>query len=106
MSRNRVKRIQKLLPIEEIGKNNIVGGKSAEVAESLTEGLPIISCECGAQILVVPDLQAMNRAIETHVAEHRKQENGTKNVFSSGRISQLLSQLALAKISEQNNIVS
>jgi len=102
-SGSRVKRIQKLLPTEEIGIANILEGKSAEVDGRLKEGLPIISCECGAEILVVPDLQAMNRAIKTHVAEHRKKERNTKNnVFTPGKISQLLSQLTLVKMSKQN----
>ena len=36
------------------------------------ESMPIIRCVCGAEILVVPDLKAMNQAIENHVAEHTK----------------------------------
>jgi hypothetical protein len=104
MSRNRVKRIQKLLPNEEIGIANILEVKSTEVDECLKEGLPIINCECGAEILVVPDLQAMNRAIKIHVSEHRKKERKAKNnVITSGKISQLLSQLSLIKISDQND---
>jgi len=34
--------------------------------------MPIIKCGCGFEILVVPDLKAMNRAIKNHVAEHNK----------------------------------
>jgi hypothetical protein len=104
MSRTRGKRIQKLLPIEEIEQANLLEGKYAEMDESFKAGLPIICCECGAEILVVPDLKAMNRAIKTHVADHRKKESDTdKSKFTSGRISQLLSQLTLVKMSEQNN---
>jgi len=93
-----------LLPTEEIGIANILEGKSAEVDGRLKEGLPIISCECGAEILVVPDLQAMNRAIKTHVAEHRKKERNTqKRAVTSGKINQLLSQLTLIKMTQQND---
>jgi hypothetical protein len=104
MSRTRTKRTQKLLPIEEIEQANLLEGKSVEMDKSLKAGLPIICCECGAEILVVPDLKAMNHAIKTHVAEHRKKESDTKkSKFTSGRISQLLSQLVLVKMCEQNN---
>jgi hypothetical protein len=34
--------------------------------------MPIIRCVCGFEILVVPDLKAMNRAIKNHVVEHKK----------------------------------
>jgi hypothetical protein len=104
MSRTKVKRIQKLLPTEDIGISSIVAGTSALDDRRFKEGLPIISCECGAEILVVPDLKAMNRAIKTHVAEHRKKERNTKNNVSTfGKISELLSQLTLVKMSAQND---
>ena len=66
--------------------------------------LPIITCDCGAEILVVPDLRAMNLAIKAHVAEHRKKgRNAQGKVNTSGNISQLLSQLTLIKMSEINS---
>ena len=34
----------------------------------------LIRCECGFEILVVPDLKSMGRAIEDHAAEHAKKE--------------------------------
>jgi hypothetical protein len=34
--------------------------------------MPIIKCICGTEILVVPDLKAMNRAIENHVTIKHK----------------------------------
>jgi hypothetical protein len=94
-----------VLPTEAIGNANILEGDIADADKHLKEGLPIISCECGAEILVVPDLKAMNRAIQAHVAKHRKTERNTKkNVITSGKISELLSQLTLIKMREQNNI--
>ena len=74
MSRNRVERIQKLCSTESAIIANILEGKNANADSYLKERLPIINCDCGAEILVVPDLQAMNRAIKAHVAEHRKKE--------------------------------
>ena len=33
--------------------------------------LPVIRCECGHEILVLPDLKAMGQAIDKHVLEHK-----------------------------------
>lgn len=48
---------------EQNYKKNIVSHK---------KGMPIIRCACGFEILVLPDVQAMNRAIENHLTEHKK----------------------------------
>jgi hypothetical protein len=34
------------------------------------KGMSTVRCECGFEILVLPDLKAMNQAIKNHVAEH------------------------------------
>jgi hypothetical protein len=34
--------------------------------------MPIIKCACGFEILVVPNLKAMDRAIKNHVTKHKK----------------------------------
>lgn len=34
--------------------------------------MPIYRCTCGVEILVLPDLAAMNRAIERHVGHHNR----------------------------------
>jgi hypothetical protein len=34
--------------------------------------MPIVTCSCGKQILVVPDLAEMNRTIKVHQSEHKK----------------------------------
>ena len=36
------------------------------------KGMPTVRCVCGSEILVLPDLKAMNRAIKNHVAEHKQ----------------------------------
>ena len=36
------------------------------------KGISTIRCVCGFEILVVPDLKAMNRAIKNHLAEHTR----------------------------------
>jgi hypothetical protein len=103
MNRTRVEKLQRMLTTKEIEIANILECKNGNADKHLKERLPIINCEYGAEILVVPDLQAMNRAIKTHVAEHRKRERtAKKNIVRSSKISQLLSQLTLIKTSEQN----
>ncbi len=42
--------------------------------------MPIIKCVCGFEILVVPDLKAMDRAIKNHVAEHKKASDVSKRL--------------------------
>ncbi len=39
---------------------------------SLKNNLPIIQCVCGHEILLLPDLQTLGKAIEEHVMEHEK----------------------------------
>jgi hypothetical protein len=104
MSRTRVEKLQKLLPTEVTGIANILEGKNAVADKNLKEHLPLIKCECEAEILLLPDVQAMNLAIKAHVNEHRQKErNAKRNVITSINISQLLSQLSLRKISEQSS---
>jgi len=41
-------------------------------------GMPIIKCVCGFEILVVPDLKAMDQAIKNHVTKHKKATHVSK----------------------------
>ena len=101
MSRIRVGKDQNLLTSGAVGFAYVLEGKNSDVNKCLMEQLPLVRCDCGAEILVVPDLQAMNRAIKAHVNEHRKKaRNAKRNVITYSNISQLLSQLSLRKISE------
>ena len=102
--RSKVEKLQKLLPIEEKEIAGSPEGNNAPSDKHLKERLPIINCVCGSEILLVPDLQAMNRAIKNHVTEHRKTErrNTQKNLIKPSKVSELLSQLTITKISEQN----
>jgi hypothetical protein len=34
--------------------------------------MPTLKCVCGFEILLVPDLKAMDRAIKNHVTNHKK----------------------------------
>jgi hypothetical protein len=104
MSRTRIEKCQILLPTEPERIAKTQESTSANTDEQLKKRLPLINCECGTQILVLPDLRAMNRAIKTHVTKHRKKKGSTKrSTTSSNDISQLLSQLSLIRMSQQSN---
>jgi hypothetical protein len=34
--------------------------------------MPIFNCSCGIEILIIPDIHEMNRAIKNHLIEHKK----------------------------------
>ncbi len=98
MSRTRVGKPQELLPIKTVGIASVLEGKNIDADKQLKKHLPLIQCECGAEIMLLPDLQAMNRVIKTHVTEHRKKGRSAKrNAITYGNISLLLSQLSLKK---------
>jgi hypothetical protein len=104
MSRTRIEKHQILLPTEPERSAETPESTNANTDKQLKKRLPLVNCECGAQILVLPDLQAMNRAIKTHVTEHRKKKGSTKrSTASPSDISQLLSQLSLIRMSQQSN---
>ena len=37
--------------------------------------MPVFNCSCGAEILIVPDLAAMNKAIKNHLNQHKRLDN-------------------------------
>ena len=39
---------------------------------SLKNGLPVLKCKCGHEILIMPDLKTMGRVIEEHAIEHKR----------------------------------
>jgi len=100
MSFTRFEKQQKHRPTEMIGVTNASGAKLSNAEPCLEQHLPLIKCECGTEILLLPDLKAMDRAINAHVAEHREKGNNPSRAATSSRISQLLAQLCLRKASE------
>ena len=40
--------------------------------------LPVIKCRCGAEILLVPNVEVMGEAIEAHAKEHMKKVVGRR----------------------------
>lgn len=59
--------------IAEKSKQETVDGKEKSRIETSFGG-SIIKCECGTEILMLPDLKETSRAIENHVSEHRNRE--------------------------------
>ena len=62
--------------IQEINFSSGQDRKSKFAANK--KSMPIVRCICGSEILVVPDLKAMNRALKNHVAEHEQALDGTE----------------------------
>ncbi len=61
-----------------------------------------LECKCGAEILLIPDLEAMNHAIEDHVAEHKnKGTDSTKDVIAANKIREHLIAQVFEKASKQ-----
>ena len=46
------------------------GEREEKMASNLKGGMVLITCECGKQILLIPNVTAMSRAIEDHAAKH------------------------------------
>ena len=61
----------------------------------------LIKCECGTEILMLPDLKATSNAIENHVLEHRKQEKDRAKAEAEGnRVRDALIAQVLEKASQ------
>jgi hypothetical protein len=68
---------------------------------SLRKNLLLLKCECGYEILFLPDLKALGKAIEEHVLEHKN-----KNALTQKEVDVLQDSLiaqALKLVSEITN---
>jgi hypothetical protein len=73
--------------------------KREPILKSVKSGDPVITCECGTKILLLPDLTATSQAIENHVAEHQKQDKDlAKATAEAERLRDALIAQALKKI--------
>jgi hypothetical protein len=54
--------------------------------------MPIVRCVCGFEILVLPDMKAMNLAIKNHLGEHKQTHNdaGRLDLFEESLTEQIL----------------
>ena len=64
--------------------------------------MPVINCTCGTKILLLPDLKAMNQAVENHIGKHNKllQQRGEKKA-PNNLIKEILVKGILKKASEK-----
>ena len=71
---------------------------------SLGKGLPTVLCECGEEILVIPDLDEMARCIETHAIFHEKKEADPEKAEAEHfRIEDQLTRKVITKIADMAN---
>jgi hypothetical protein len=105
MIENKVVKIHRMVSIDrELESHLPEEDTNAQSHRRLKEHLPLITCDCGAEILLVPDLKAMNLAIEAHVAQHRKNRTDAQRKENASGISERLSQLVIMKLIEINGI--
>ncbi len=83
--------------IQEI--NNTSNQDHQKEVVAYKKRMPIIRCICGSEILVVPDLKAMSIAIKTHIAEHKKEIDGSDSL---DWLEQFLTEQVLIVASEIN----
>jgi hypothetical protein len=63
--------------------------------------MPIIVCECGQEILVIPDLKEMARCIEAHASSHLEKEmNHCESEAEFNRIEEQLTQKVLLELAK------
>ena len=73
----------------------------------VAERLPTVKCECGAEILLLPDVGAMSRAIEVHVAEHMQKSKASAGAAAEAeRIRTALIAQVFSKASKSENVGS
>ena len=71
---------------------------------SFEKVLPTVVCECGEEILVIPDMAEMARCIETHAIFHEKKEiDPEKAKAEYCRIEEQLTQKVIIKIVDMGN---
>ena len=42
------------------------------ISENRHRKMPVFNCQCGMKILLVPDLTEMDKAIKSHLVEHKR----------------------------------
>jgi hypothetical protein len=71
---------------------------------SFRKGLPIVLCECGEKILIIPDMEEMVRCIEMHASIHGEKEADSKKAKAEySRIEEQLTRKVIIKIAETAN---
>jgi hypothetical protein len=55
-----------------IRRDQANGTEIGQIISKNYRKMPIFSCSCGIEILIVPDIPKMNIAIKNHLKEHKK----------------------------------
>jgi hypothetical protein len=68
--------------------------------------LAVITCECGKEILIVPDLKAMSQALNAHIHEHCKNLSDPQKADSeANRLLDMLTASLINAINQENFLV-
>lgn len=74
------------------------------MSRNLDRKLPVVVCECGFKILLVPDLEEMVRSIEAHATIHERSQTDTEKAKAEhSRIEELLTQKVLISIGKRKS---
>jgi hypothetical protein len=67
------------------------------------EKLPLVVCECGVKLLIIPDMDEMTRSIKAHAITHRKAKNEPEKAQAEYcRVEELLAQKVLVSICKRS----
>lgn len=66
------------------------------------KSMSTIRCVCGFEILVVPDLKAMDLAIKNHVAEHKLAGYDSEELLGIDSLAEFLTEQVLIVASKMN----
>jgi hypothetical protein len=58
--------------MNKLSKAKIIYHLNKRSEGTSTNKMPIFVCDCGEKILIVPDISAMNAAIENHLVLHKQ----------------------------------
>jgi hypothetical protein len=68
------------------------------IKRSFKHNLPILKCECGYEILLLPDLKTLGKAIEEHAMEHNKKYGLTQEEADSLQDNLIAQALSMASV--------
>ncbi len=79
-----------------------VSSKSESHEDGIHGKMPVFCCSCGVEILVVPDLREMDKALENHLVEHRKLSG---QILTRDNLTQEILKVILETINETSPFV-
>ncbi len=101
------------MPKNEVNFNASFEEKDEKKLKALTnrklirshQGKNTVTCECGAEILLLPDVKAMDQAIEAHIAAvHMQKSKDSKcGTMEAERVRDALTEQVLCKASKSEN---